>query len=150
MAGVQCLSSSSSIVQQLSPSPTFSLEPVSVACCRRQRWLELSSSIASRVLEGIDYSYVHGTTRGAVVFFFFFFFFFFFLLVGFSTSQQHDSRSQGRICSGNCACCHTEIEAADQTFHLTQSQYTDTGPTSLSANPVTPGDWQGSRWSITF
>ena len=27
------------------------------------------------------------------------------------------------------------MEAADQTFHLTQSQYTDTGPTSPSADP---------------
>ena len=26
------------------------------------------------------------------------------------------------------------IEVADQTFHLTQSQYTDTGPTSLSTD----------------
>ena len=33
--------------------------------------------------------------------------------------------SVGQIYSDNCACCHTEIEAAD----LTQSQYTDTGPT---------------------
>ena len=38
--------------------------------------------------------------------------------------------SQGRICTDNFTCCHTEIEAADPTFHLTQSQYTDTGPTS--------------------
>ena len=37
-----------------------------------------------------------------------------------------------------------EIEVADQTFHLTQSQYTDTGPTSPSADPITPGAWQGS------
>ena len=43
--------------------------------------------------------------------------------------------------------CHTEIEVADQTFYLTQSQYTDTGPTSPSADPITPGAWQGSRWS---
>ena len=27
-------------------------------------------------------------------------------------------------------CYHTEIEVADQTLCLTQSQYTDTGPTS--------------------
>ena len=47
----------------------------------------------------------------------------------------------------NFMCCHTEIEAADQTFHLTQSQYTDTGPTSPSADPITPGAWQGSHWS---
>ena len=53
----------------------------------------------------------------------------------------------GRICSDNFTCCHTEIEAADQTFHLTQSQYIDTGPTSPSADPITPGAWQGSHWS---
>ena len=32
-------------------------------------------------------------------------------------------------------------------FHLTQSQYTDTGPTSPRADPVTPGTWQGSHWN---
>ena len=36
-------------------------------------------------------------------------------------------------------CCHTDTEVADQTFYLTQSQYTDTGPTSPSADPITPG-----------
>ena len=72
------------------------------------------------------------------------------LLVGCLTSQQHASVSQGRICSDNLTCCHTEIEAADQTFHLTQSQYTDTGPTSPSADPITPGAWQGSHWSANF
>ena len=61
------------------------------------------------------------------------------LFVGCLTSQQHASVSQGRICSDNLTCCHTEIEVADQTFHLTQSQYTDTGPTSPSADPITPG-----------
>ena len=39
-----------------------------------------------------------------------------FLLVGCLTSQQHASVSQGRICTDNFTCCHTEIEAADQTF----------------------------------
>ena len=68
------------------------------------------------------------------------------LLVGCLTSQQHASVSQGRVCSDNCTCCHTEIEVADQTFHLTQSQYTDTGPTSPSTDPITPGAWQGSHW----
>ena len=72
------------------------------------------------------------------------------LLVGCLSSQQHASVSQGRICTDNFACCHTEIEAADQTFHLTQSQYTDTGPTSPSADPITPGAWQGSHWSANF
>ena len=69
------------------------------------------------------------------------------LLVGCLTSQQHASVSQGRICTDNCTCCHTEIGVADQTFHFTQSQYTDTGPTSPSADPITPGAWQGSHWS---
>ena len=44
------------------------------------------------------------------------------------TSQQHASVSQERMCSDKLKCCHTEIEVADQTFYLTQSQYTDTGP----------------------
>ena len=41
------------------------------------------------------------------------------LLVGCLTSQQHASISQGRICSDNFTCCHTEIEVADQTVYLT-------------------------------
>ena len=60
------------------------------------------------------------------------------------TSQQHASVSQARICSDNFMCCHTEIEAAHQTFHLTQSQYTDTGPASPSADPIAPGTWSSS------
>ena len=71
-------------------------------------------------------------------------------LVGCLTSQQHASVSQGRICSDNFTCCHTEIEVADQTFYLTQSQYTDTGPTSPITDPMTPGAWQGSHWSANF
>ena len=66
------------------------------------------------------------------------------------TSQQHASVSQGRICSDNFMSCHTEIEVADQTFYLTQSQYTDTRPTSPSTDPITPGAWQGSHWSANF
>ena len=60
------------------------------------------------------------------------------------------SVSQGRICTYNVPCCHTEIEAADQTFYLTQSQYTDTVTTSPSADPVMPGSWQGSDCSANF
>ena len=56
------------------------------------------------------------------------------------TSQQYMSVSQGWICSDNFTCCHTEIELADPTFYLTQSQYTDT----------LPGAWQGSHWSANF
>ena len=67
------------------------------------------------------------------------------LFAGCLTSQQQASVSQGRICSDNLTCCHTEIEVADPTFYLTQSQYTDTGPTSPSADPITPGAWQGSH-----
>ena len=71
------------------------------------------------------------------------------LLTGCLTSQQHTS--QGRICSDNCTYCHTEIEVGDQTFHLTESQCTDTGPTSPEADPITPDAWQGShRAPIVF
>ena len=72
------------------------------------------------------------------------------LLVGCLMSQQQASVSQGRICSDNFTCCHTEIEVADPTFYLTQSQYTDTGPTSPSADPITPGAWQGSPLECQF
>ena len=72
------------------------------------------------------------------------------LFVGCLSSQQQASVSQGRIRTDNFTCCHTETEAADQTFHLTQSQHTDTGPTSPSADPITPGAWQGSHWSANF
>ena len=72
------------------------------------------------------------------------------LLICCLTSKQHASVSQGRICSDNCTCCHTEIEVADQTLYLTQSQYTDTGPTSPSTDPRAPGTWQGSHWSDNF
>ena len=44
-------------------------------------------------------------------------------------------------------CCHTEKEVADQTF---KSQYTDTGPTSPSTDPITSGAWQGSHWRANF
>ena len=66
------------------------------------------------------------------------------------TSHQHASVSQGRICSDKCTCCHTEIENVGQTLCLAQPQYTDIGPTSPSAGPITPGGWQGSHWSINF
>ena len=55
------------------------------------------------------------------------------------TSQQHASVSQGRICTDNFTCCRTEIEVADRAFYLAHSQYTDTGPTSPSADPIMPG-----------
>ena len=42
------------------------------------------------------------------------------LFIGCLTSQQHASVSQGRICSDKWTCCHTEVDVADQTFHLPQ------------------------------
>ena len=71
------------------------------------------------------------------------------LFVGCLTSQQDANVSQGQICSDNFTCCHTEIEAVDQTFYLTQSQYDDAGPTP-SADPITPVAWQVSHWSASF
>ena len=72
------------------------------------------------------------------------------LFVDCLASQQHASVSQERICSDNFTCCHTETAVADQTFYLTQSQYTDTGPTSPSADPIPSGAWQGGHWSVNF
>ena len=72
-------------------------------------------------------------------------------VVGCLTSQRRASVSQGRICSNSCTCCHTEIEVADPTFYLTQSQsQTDTGRTGPNADPITPGAWQGSHRSANF
>ena len=75
---------------------------------------------------------------------------FFCCLVACLTSQQHACVSQGRICSDNFTCCHTEIEVADQTFYLSQSRYTDTGLTNPSTDPISPDAWQGSHWSANF
>ena len=47
----------------------------------------------------------------------------------------------------NFTYCYIEIEVANQTLHLNQSQYTDTGPTSPSTDPIKPGAWQGRHWS---
>ena len=70
------------------------------------------------------------------------------MLVGWLLNvPAHVSVSQGRICSDYFTCCHTEIEAADQTYNLTQLQYTDAKPTSPSVDPITPDAWQGSHWS---
>ena len=72
------------------------------------------------------------------------------LFVGCLTSHQHASVSQGPICTDNFTCCHTEVKAADQTFYLIQSHFTDAGPTSPRADPTTPGAWQGSHWEYQF
>ena len=59
-------------------------------------------------------------------------------------SQHHASISQGRTCSDKCTCCHTETEVVDQTFHLTQSQYTDIRPNSPSADPHSASRTRGN------
>ena len=50
------------------------------------------------------------------------------------TSQQCARVSQGSICSDKCTCCHTEMDVADKTFCLTQSQHADTRPTRLTTD----------------
>ena len=52
------------------------------------------------------------------------------------TSQQHASVSQGQISSDNFTCCNT-----CRSNSLTRPQYTDTRPTSPSADPATSGAW---------
>ena len=47
-----------------------------------------------------------------------------------------------------CICCQAETEVADETWYLTQSQYTDTGPASPSINPMMPDARQGSYENI--
>ena len=44
----------------------------------------------------------------------------------------------------------TVRQVADQTLDLTQSQYTDTSPTSPSVDFTTPDTWQGSHWNTSF
>ena len=47
------------------------------------------------------------------------------------------------VSSDNCMLCHTETEIADPSCYLIQSEIMDTGPASLSTDPVTPGAGQG-------
>ena len=56
--------------------------------------------------------------------------------------SNRQSVSQGRICFHDCACCHTETEVSDPACYLPLSQCTDAGPTSPSADPITPGVWR--------
>ena len=72
------------------------------------------------------------------------------LVVDCLTSQEHACLSRGWICSDSCMCCHTETVAADWTSYLIQSQYVDIGPTSSSADPVTPDFWHSNPWSTDF
>ena len=69
------------------------------------------------------------------------------LFVGCLRPKQHANISQGQTYSDKCMCCHTVTEVADQNFYLTQSHYTNTRPTSPSADPIISGAWQGSHWT---
>ena len=59
-------------------------------------------------------------------------------LAGCATSRRYAGVSQGRICPDDWKCCRTEIEVADETFHLIQSQFSDTGPTCPICLPFPP------------
>ena len=73
------------------------------------------------------------------------------LFLGCLASQEHAGVSQGQPdLLRQFYVCHTEIEVADQTVYLTQSQYTDTRPTSPCADPIMPSTWQGNHWSANF
>ena len=72
------------------------------------------------------------------------------LFVGCLTSLQRASEFQGQIYSEKSMCCSTYTEVAEKASYLTQSQYTDTRPTSPSADTIMPGAWQGSHWSVKF
>ena len=50
----------------------------------------------------------------------------------------------------NFTCCHTELEVADGTFYLIQSQYTDTWSTSPGADPKIQAPGRESHWSANF
>ena len=64
--------------------------------------------------------------------------------------RQRQTDRQRRICVKNYTRCHTEMDTADQTCYLTQSQYTDTGLTSPSTDPIRPGAWQGRHWRTSY
>ena len=60
------------------------------------------------------------------------------------TSRQHTQCISEMDLLGRC--CHTEVGVADQTSCLTLLLSTDRIlPSSASADPITPGAWQGSH-----
>ena len=65
-------------------------------------------------------------------------------------SQQHTSIHQRHIRLDSCTCCHTEIETANQTCYLSQSQDTDTPSTSPRANSVTSVPGRVTHYSTDF
>ena len=61
------------------------------------------------------------------------------------TFQQHASVSERQICSDNCTCCHTEIEAADQTTSPSHSIQTP----DLAGSPLECQFFFLSHWYDT-
>ena len=66
-------------------------------------------------------------------------------LLGWLAVNVTASVSRGQICSDKCTCCHTEKQVAIRTCYLTQSQFTDTGPTSPSADPVSQASGEAEQ-----
>ena len=66
-------------------------------------------------------------------------------------SQQHTSPSQGRTCSGNFTLLpHWDRSCRSNSLPHQSHRILDTGPTSPSADPITPGAWQGSHGDANF
>ena len=66
--------------------------------------------------------------------------------LGRQASKKQSDVFRGITAQTNCTCCHTETEVADQTFCLTKSLYTHTGPTSPRADPYNARRLVGSHW----
>ena len=69
------------------------------------------------------------------------------LCVGCLTPQQHGISRTDLLRIVYAAILRKKLQIS---FYLTHSQYIDTAPTSPSADPKTPGTWQGSHWSSNF
>ena len=67
----------------------------------------------------------------------------------YSLFHQHWSGQQW-ICLDNFTSYHTDTEATDQAYNPTQSQYTDTQPTSANTDHKTQDVLQGSPWRFNF
>ena len=64
-------------------------------------------------------------------------------------TDVRQSRNNNRLLLRSLNSC-TEIEAEDQMCWFTQSQCTDTGPTSSTNDCVMSGTWLSSHWSTIF
>ena len=62
-----------------------------------------------------------------------------------TSQQQKHNVSRGRMWVTTHTCRHTEVEAVDQTCHLSQSRHTDTRQTSNNADPIRPDVYKGNR-----